>query len=548
MNIISPLRGLTGLVLGLALPACFNLAGDCERLGTCVPADLQVGGGAQLGTSCNDDDTCASGFCVEGICCNTACEGGCGTCVAPGSVGQCQAEVEATCGDGQLCDGGGFCTSGALSTVRLVGTADDDESAPGAILPGVGVLFAGSAAASDLMVGELHSPASARRGFSGVIGDDDTVARPHVWDEATAIEASAGEPGGGMVLGGRFEGGLAVEGLDAWTNTEAADGFVVRVDHGGTPLWQHRLTSSTAKAAHVEAIARDASTVAVAGWANAGGALRRSVRLLDAGTGSLRGEVYIDLGADVALDASVTGLAFDDGGRLWVLAEYRGDGSLQPSGGAVISLPRSSPLPDPPLTRSLLLGVDAAAQVVSGPFLFGETSDVRAGGLAVRGDTLYVGGGLAGGELDVAPAPGTPQVTLVSDDLGHDPFILALDDAGRRRWSAAWPSDAETTTVRSLAVTPTGDVAFAGSVRSGTLDLAGALIASGNEVSFVGKLASNGATVFWATSVAATAGCRLDWVGIADDGRVWVTGAAEGSLLGAPGLGGRDLAVAAFEP
>src|SRR3954465_7646679 len=37
--------------------------------------------------ACGCDADCVSGHCVDGVCCSTACNEGCKTCSAPGSVG-----------------------------------------------------------------------------------------------------------------------------------------------------------------------------------------------------------------------------------------------------------------------------------------------------------------------------------------------------------------------------------------------------------------------------------------------------------------------------
>jgi uncharacterized membrane protein YgcG len=61
--------------------------------------------------------TCASGFCVEGVCCAVAsCSGACQSCAVAGHEGTCvQAaagtEVPGSCADGQACDGSGSCKS-----------------------------------------------------------------------------------------------------------------------------------------------------------------------------------------------------------------------------------------------------------------------------------------------------------------------------------------------------------------------------------------------------------------------------------------------------
>jgi hypothetical protein len=61
--------------------------------------------------------TCASGFCVEGVCCAVAsCSGACQSCSVAGREGTCVraaagTEVPSSCADGQACDGSGKCKS-----------------------------------------------------------------------------------------------------------------------------------------------------------------------------------------------------------------------------------------------------------------------------------------------------------------------------------------------------------------------------------------------------------------------------------------------------
>lgn len=91
---------------------------SCNAAGTCLAA---------LGSTCADGTTCASGFCVDGVCCETKCEGTCVACSAPlkedgarsGTCGavkgatdprdQCVATDATTCGLDGTCDGRGSC-------------------------------------------------------------------------------------------------------------------------------------------------------------------------------------------------------------------------------------------------------------------------------------------------------------------------------------------------------------------------------------------------------------------------------------------------------
>ena len=73
------------------------------------------------GQACpNGNSDCGSGFCVEGVCCNSTCLGTCQSCTVAGSEGTCvnsspgQQDPNATtpCTGSNYCDGTGVCTSG----------------------------------------------------------------------------------------------------------------------------------------------------------------------------------------------------------------------------------------------------------------------------------------------------------------------------------------------------------------------------------------------------------------------------------------------------
>jgi len=59
-----------------------------------------------LGETCNLDDDCSMGHCVNGVCCNTVCEGTCNRCNVAGSIGTC-IEVPSDCAGGcSICSSG----------------------------------------------------------------------------------------------------------------------------------------------------------------------------------------------------------------------------------------------------------------------------------------------------------------------------------------------------------------------------------------------------------------------------------------------------------
>ncbi len=71
---------------------------------------------ALQGQACSDASQCATGFCTEGICCDSACKGTCLSCTQAGHVGACTAISEGACD--VACDGD--------HTLKKVGSPDVD--------------------------------------------------------------------------------------------------------------------------------------------------------------------------------------------------------------------------------------------------------------------------------------------------------------------------------------------------------------------------------------------------------------------------------------
>src|SRR5262249_23761521 len=78
----------------------------CNGAGSCLSV---------VGTTCSSGTQCASGFCVDGVCCNSACAGTCQACNLPSSSGTCSAipqggtDTNPSCSGAQACDGSGQC-------------------------------------------------------------------------------------------------------------------------------------------------------------------------------------------------------------------------------------------------------------------------------------------------------------------------------------------------------------------------------------------------------------------------------------------------------
>ena len=84
-----------------------------------------------LGATCTAASDCASGFCVDGLCCEEACAGTCRACNLPGAAGtcanvpvgntdlggNCAATAASQCGNSGVCDGNGGCSKWGASTI-----------------------------------------------------------------------------------------------------------------------------------------------------------------------------------------------------------------------------------------------------------------------------------------------------------------------------------------------------------------------------------------------------------------------------------------------
>ena len=96
-----------------------DLGGDVD-LGN---ADLTGVIPKHKGDACTPSDVCDTGFCVDGVCCDSACNGACTACTVTGLVGTCSAippggspvhgtcavQAPSTCGLNGTCDGAGAC-------------------------------------------------------------------------------------------------------------------------------------------------------------------------------------------------------------------------------------------------------------------------------------------------------------------------------------------------------------------------------------------------------------------------------------------------------
>jgi hypothetical protein len=134
------------------LPA--DASTDTQSCGTAAS------GAGMNGEACSCDKDCHSGFCVDGVCCNTACTGTCMACNVQGSPGicafvpvggsprapsECPPSDVATCGLDGACDGSGGCRRYAAGTVCKPGTCSNGAVVDVDVCDGTGHCKAGPA-------------------------------------------------------------------------------------------------------------------------------------------------------------------------------------------------------------------------------------------------------------------------------------------------------------------------------------------------------------------------------------------------------------------
>ena len=122
--------------------------GDASAVGHPMDASANVcpgdaGAGAKgKSEACNCDGECRTGFCVNGVCCSSACTDTCKACNLPSSLGdcsfvpsgvspsdplECPADKALTCGRDGTCDGAGACRKYLAGTDCKPGTCAGDS-------------------------------------------------------------------------------------------------------------------------------------------------------------------------------------------------------------------------------------------------------------------------------------------------------------------------------------------------------------------------------------------------------------------------------------
>jgi hypothetical protein len=238
------IEGMCGIGYKGPGTACTENDGTvCDGMGTCI-----FDPGAVNGEPCFEGSDCASDFCVDGMCCGSACTADCNACVGEDTGkpdGECQPIISGTdpfndCVEPELCNGWGACDRGVHMWSRHYSGAGNQVPNDVAI----------DAATGDaIVVGHIEGATDLGGGQVTAVGTrDGFVARydhngAHVWSftfgaanlnaAARAVDVSAlGE----IYVTGYFEGSVTFPGQPAVVSAGGRDAFLLRLSSLGAGL------------------------------------------------------------------------------------------------------------------------------------------------------------------------------------------------------------------------------------------------------------------------------------------------------------------------
>jgi len=430
--------------------------GVCDDEGFCKAA---------LGQICDGDSACFEASCVDGVCCDAACDGLCESCVVAGLEGTCSPEPSGTVsGDcpGSVCDGLGACIAGELEWGATFGgyLADakgfaiaPDDMGDSYLLTEVdgdvdfGATPVSTGVSTDVVLAKLDPSGAPLWAFQLI---------PTIDAHATDVKTMSD---GGAVAGGYFYGDLATK-VATLSNDGDADGWVVRfaADSGVTPPYAKKIGGTGH--ARVFAVAASADGADVL----AGGLFTLQV---DFGAGAIEDSLGGFDGYLIRLGPT--------GNVLW----HQIIGGTGASGVAELLFDGDDAIAVGSFTETIMLDESKTASAGSDVFVarfdgngtpqtswtFGGDGDQDVTAAARMPD----GGMVLVGYYDGAFDPGTGVLpftgSLSSDD---DVFVIRLGADGEAQWATSFNS---TDSLRAwdVAVDPAGNIVVAGSFE-GTTD------------------------------------------------------------------------------
>jgi hypothetical protein len=225
---------------------------SCAGDGECAPNHYCGGAGTCLpkrapGEVCSSASACLSGFCSDGVCCDSAC-GTCAVCNRAGAVGTCTYIAAATDPASECageCDGAGACAGGAHEWSRRFGGASSDAATAVATDSRGNVLLAGYFATAIDFGGGVLTPAGAMDMFLVKLAADGTYLWSRrfggtSWDYLEAITVT---PNDEIVIAGRFYNSVDFGGGPRGGGS-GYQPFVAKLNADGSHIWSQSFTGT----------------------------------------------------------------------------------------------------------------------------------------------------------------------------------------------------------------------------------------------------------------------------------------------------------------
>lgn len=520
---------------------------DCTKTLTCEPrasggAGASDGGGANQGggvsqgggsttlpdgAACSDAGACTSGFCVDGVCCASACEATCNSCNLTGDEGTCAPDVAGTDPDGACtsgsCDGGGTCLGAVHDWSRGTNNGSGGTYINDVVVNSTGhVIACGEVGGTpDLGGGPISG--------GGIFVVKYDASGGFVWQKVfgpngESCDRIAVDAQDNIYIGGYLDGTV-----DFDTHQITGDGFltgdafVAKLNSQGTAQWAFNY-GDVRKHEVLDLQATPAGEVWVLSYSSAAD-----------GVINFGGGNYTGRGQSIAKLNTA-------GGYVW--GRYLGEGSWRgalalTSANEVIVGGRYFGTIDfggGPLTTSGPTDYDAylAKLDANGNELwsvdFGDTAAQHVSTVAVGpDDTIYAAGNFEG-------TMNFGQGGVSAD--GRDIFLAAFEPNGATKWAMRF-GDGTDQDAWGMAVDGDGIITLVGEAE-GAFDFGGPMLSMAGEDAFIAKLDSNGQHIFSANYGDAT---NQEGSSVFVDGRATII---VGRNSGTVNFGGLDLSGSGF--
>jgi hypothetical protein len=486
-----------------------------------------------------------SGYCVDGVCCDAACDNACQRCDGIGSTGTCRAYQPGSntgdeCGAQGVCDGGDWCVGGAVR--RGIGFGDGQTQEALAVASnGTAIAITGQFDGTiEQLGGTLVAAKSVDKTLDVFVAKLDSDGSPQWSRSFGSVDVDRGNgvaltDSGDVALVGWYKGSLTLEkNAPLPKDSVAYNGFVTLLGEGGEPKWS-RAIGTEGKNQQVFAVAThpDCGIVFAGSFVDT---IDLGGKKLGPGDGSFL--ACFDLTGKHVWTTSISSGGIVEPAALAV----RSDGSIVVVGLASGNATFGSTLLKGYGGRDVfVVSVDAKGEM-AWAHRFGGVADDAASGVAVDSrDTAYVTGYFAAdsqfGSLKLTNAGMTDAFLVTIDAKGNPASAIAFGDAAAQEG-------------RAIAVDAHDNVVLAG-VFAGNMRFGNAILSSAGWTDiFLARMTSTGVSL-WSRGFGDKGRQHLAAIALGAQGAINAVGSFDGGFdLGGKLVtnnGGWDGVIAIFD-